>query len=130
MLAVGYSDQSKAFIVRNSWGDKWVRACQILYHGEEWRVSVFQGDQGYCYIPYEYLTDANLCFDVWTIRQIATDDFGRDHWDNRDRINYLQSNANRFLNYNYTDDRSRVIEAVNEDDDDDSMSDSPWDEGS
>lgn len=93
-------------------------------------MSVFQGDQGYCYIPYEYLTDANLCFDVWTVRQIATDDFGRDHWDNSDRINYLQSNANRFLNYNYTDDRSRVIEAVNEDDDDDTMSDSQWDEGS
>jgi C1A family cysteine protease len=24
MLAVGYSDQSKAFIVRNSWGTVWV----------------------------------------------------------------------------------------------------------
>ena len=24
MLAVGYSDQSKAFIVRNSWGEQWV----------------------------------------------------------------------------------------------------------
>ncbi len=24
MLAVGYSDQSKAFIVRNSWGTDWV----------------------------------------------------------------------------------------------------------
>jgi C1A family cysteine protease len=24
MLVVGYSDQSKAFIVRNSWGTDWV----------------------------------------------------------------------------------------------------------
>jgi C1A family cysteine protease len=24
MLAVGYSDKSKAFIIRNSWGEKWV----------------------------------------------------------------------------------------------------------
>lgn len=24
MLAVGYSDHSRAFIVRNSWGDDWV----------------------------------------------------------------------------------------------------------
>lgn len=26
MLAVGYSDRSQCFIVRNSWGDKWVSA--------------------------------------------------------------------------------------------------------
>jgi C1A family cysteine protease len=25
MLAVGYSDHSKAFIVRNSWGTDWVK---------------------------------------------------------------------------------------------------------
>jgi C1A family cysteine protease len=25
MLAVGYSDHSKAFIVRNSWGAEWVK---------------------------------------------------------------------------------------------------------
>ncbi len=24
MLAVGYDDQSKSFIVRNSWGESWV----------------------------------------------------------------------------------------------------------
>ncbi len=24
MLAVGYSDQSNAFIIRNSWGEDWV----------------------------------------------------------------------------------------------------------
>jgi C1A family cysteine protease len=24
MLAVGYDDQSKSFIVRNSWGEEWV----------------------------------------------------------------------------------------------------------
>ena len=100
----------------------------MLYREEKWRPSVFKGAQGYCYIPYEYLTNPNLCFDVWTIRQIATDDFGREHWDNSDRINYLQSNANHFLNYSYAEDRSRVIEAVNEDDDDDTMSDGQWDD--
>ena len=36
MMLVGY-DKSN-FIVRNSWGDKW-------------------GDGGYCYVPYNYLTD-------------------------------------------------------------------------
>lgn len=38
MLCVGYSDDEKCFIVRNSWGEDW-------------------GDKGYCYIPYEYLAN-------------------------------------------------------------------------
>jgi hypothetical protein len=29
MLAVGYSNQSKSFIVRNSWGEDWVN--QVLF---------------------------------------------------------------------------------------------------
>ncbi|CAF0856504.1 unnamed protein product [Adineta steineri] len=69
LLAVGYSDQSYSFIVRNSWGKYW-------------------GDNGYCYIPYDYMTDPNLCFDMWTVRQLASDDFGQDHWDNYDSVDY------------------------------------------
>jgi|LSQX01.3.fsa_nt_gb hypothetical protein len=38
MLCVGYSDEEKCFIVRNSWGNKW-------------------GDKGYCYIPYDYMAN-------------------------------------------------------------------------
>ena len=30
MLAVGYSDQSRAFIVRNSWGNDWVSPPMFL----------------------------------------------------------------------------------------------------
>mgnify|MGYP002384639031 CR=1 FL=1 len=30
MLAVGYSDKSKAFIVRNSWGNQWVKDQYLL----------------------------------------------------------------------------------------------------
>ncbi|CAF3395317.1 unnamed protein product [Rotaria socialis] len=95
LLAVGYSDQSQAFIVRNSWGENW-------------------GDNGYCYIPYDYLTNSNLCFDVWTIRKIATDNFSRDHWDNRDTINYVGINRNHNFN-----DHNRIIESIEEGDDDD-----------
>jgi len=36
LLAVGYDDEKQHFIVRNSWGEEF-------------------GDQGYCYIPYEFI---------------------------------------------------------------------------
>jgi len=52
LLCVGYDDAKKVFIVRNSWGTSW-------------------GDKGYCYIPYDYLTNADLASDFWTIRDIA-----------------------------------------------------------
>jgi C1A family cysteine protease len=50
VLAVGYDDAAKRFIVRNSWGTKW-------------------GMKGYFTIPYAYLTDRNLSDDFWTIRR-------------------------------------------------------------
>jgi len=57
MLIVGYDDTLKignytgAFEVRNSWGGAW-------------------GVNGYCYIPYAYLTDSNLSDDHWIISTI------------------------------------------------------------
>ena len=51
VLAVGYDDASKRFIVRNSWGTGW-------------------GLAGYFTIPYAYLTDGNLADDFWTIKQV------------------------------------------------------------
>ena len=53
VLAVGYDDRKEHVIVRNSWGAGW-------------------GDKGYCYLPYRYITTANLSDDFWTIRAIAT----------------------------------------------------------
>lgn len=50
VLAVGYDDAKRAAIIRNSWGDAW-------------------GDKGYFYMPYDYLSNANLCDDMWTIRK-------------------------------------------------------------
>ena len=49
---VGYDRQSRKFIVRNSWGPNW-------------------GDGGYCYFPYEYILNTNLCADFWVVQTIS-----------------------------------------------------------
>jgi len=61
MLCVGYIDKSKMFIVRNSWGSEW-------------------GDRGYCYIPYDYLTNPDLCYSCWKINGSQTVDLKHGVW--------------------------------------------------
>lgn len=57
MLAVGYSDPDRVFIVRNSWGADW-------------------GDRGYCYIPYDYLLNSEFNDgDSWVIHQLTPFEF-------------------------------------------------------
>jgi|SRR5579872_3058570 len=51
VMAVGYEDASKRFLVRNSWGAGW-------------------GMGGYFTLPYAYLADENLSADFWTIRLV------------------------------------------------------------
>jgi C1A family cysteine protease len=51
VAAVGYDDRAGAFVVRNSWGADW-------------------GMNGYCTMPYAYLTDPDLSDDFWTIRRM------------------------------------------------------------
>jgi len=51
MLCVGYDNSKKVFIVRNSWGKNW-------------------GDNGYCYIPFSYMTNSEMIFDIVTIRKV------------------------------------------------------------
>ncbi|WP_082973476.1 C1 family peptidase [Mycobacterium sp. E2327] len=65
VLAVGYSDPKGHLIVRNSWGPGW-------------------GDQGYFYMPYQYLTGsknasdsspinrAHLASDFWAIQAVSS----------------------------------------------------------
>jgi C1A family cysteine protease len=49
VLAVGYSDRRKSFLVRNSWGRHW-------------------GVRGYFWLPYRYVTNPDLAWDFWTLR--------------------------------------------------------------
>jgi C1A family cysteine protease len=52
VVAVGYDDRRRVFIVRNSWGENW-------------------GQNGYCMMPYEYLLSPHLANDFWTIRSVT-----------------------------------------------------------
>jgi C1A family cysteine protease/nucleoside phosphorylase len=52
VVAVGYDDATRTFIIRNSWGTSW-------------------GMKGYCTMPYEYLLSAHLASDFWTIRAVT-----------------------------------------------------------
>lgn len=52
MAVVGYNDNTKLFIVRNSWGTA-------------------HGDKGYYYMPYDYLMKADLSNSFWSIDSVA-----------------------------------------------------------
>jgi C1A family cysteine protease len=52
VLAVGYSDGTKVFRCRNSWGPAW-------------------GQGGYFTLPYAYLTDPNLASDAWACKRLS-----------------------------------------------------------
>ncbi len=49
VLCVGYDDSQQRILVRNSWSANW-------------------GQKGYFTMPYQYITDANLASDLWTVR--------------------------------------------------------------
>jgi len=51
VMAVGYDDNRGVFIVRNSWGKNW-------------------GDNGYFYMPYEFIILNKYCDDFWTIQKV------------------------------------------------------------
>jgi C1A family cysteine protease len=52
VLAVGYDDSEKRFLLRNSWGEKW-------------------GMHGYFTLPYDYLMNRHLSQNFWTIRIVS-----------------------------------------------------------
>ena len=51
VLLVGYNDDKETCIVRNSWGVEW-------------------GDKGYFYMPYEFITNKDMCSDFWIIETV------------------------------------------------------------
>jgi len=49
VLISGFDNQKQSFLVRNSWGSGW-------------------GQQGYFWLPYDYVTNPNLADDFWVIK--------------------------------------------------------------
>ena len=52
VVCCGYDDATQKWLVRNSWGASWGGPLQ-----------------GYCHMPYAYLTNPGLSSDFWTIRK-------------------------------------------------------------
>ena len=48
---VGFDDEKKHFIIRNSWGEEW-------------------GDKGYFYMPYEFIEHKDYTSDFWIIKKV------------------------------------------------------------
>jgi hypothetical protein len=51
VIICGFDDKNKIFILRNSWGVYW-------------------GDKGYFYLPYDYISNDELCGDLWIITRV------------------------------------------------------------
>ena len=51
IICVGYNDTKKVWIMKNSWGSNW-------------------GDNGYFYLPYDYLLSKKLAGDMWKITKV------------------------------------------------------------
>jgi C1A family cysteine protease len=101
MLCVGYIEKYQVFIVRNSWGDDW-------------------GDEGYCYIPYDYFLQSDYCQECWSLRFKNDLDFSEGVWFNtlgetiKENLDFLQSKDDEYEHnyyFEYTeDDNEELVE--------------------
>ena len=73
MVICGYNDESKYIVVRNSWGTSF-------------------GDDGYCYMPYEYILDKELTSGLFVITEIESCE-----------IRVLQSDKRHVVEFNTRD---------------------------
>lgn len=96
MLCVGYSDKDRMFIVRNSWGSEW-------------------GDQGYCYIPYDYVIHPDYNgHDSWIIKALSDLDFSAEVWEEDESFFADEGSFLIHEFYAYTEDPEGFVAAVEE----------------
>lgn len=56
VIVVGYSNNKKAFLCQNSWGD--------------WGKGAIKGKVGYFWMPYSFLLNSKECDDFWCIQEV------------------------------------------------------------
>jgi len=71
MLIVGYNDDEKLFKVRNSWGTSF-------------------GDNGYCYIPYDYIANEEFCLEAFIIMSITDLSYNELSYDSSASFSFLK----------------------------------------
>lgn len=95
MLIVGYNDDEKLFKVRNSWGSSF-------------------GKKGYCYIPYDYVTNEDFCNEAYVITEIVDLSYNEFNYDSKASFSFIKDDLIRKKNiYEYRiRSRSRELEKV------------------
>jgi len=70
LLIVGFNDDEKLFKVRNSWGTAF-------------------GENGYCYIPYDYIANSDFCLEAFVITSIVDLSYNEFNYDANTSFTFL-----------------------------------------
>jgi C1A family cysteine protease len=98
MLIVGYNDDEKLFKVRNSWGSKF-------------------GDNGYCYIPYDYASNPEFCQEAFVITKIVDLAYNQFEYDSKASFSFLKDKLIRkktITEYNIRAKKKALVQINNE----------------